>query len=334
MEHGSENNFWKNKDVLVTGAGGFIGSHLVERLVGLGANVRAMVRYNSQGMRGWLEHSTCKGGIDFRSGDIRDSFFVEDSIKDIHTVFHLAALIGIPYSYVAPEAYVATNISGTLNVLQSARKFGIPRIVHTSTSEVYGTAQTVPISELHPVTGQSPYSASKIGADKLAESYFLSFETPVAIVRPFNTFGPRQSARAVIPSIISQLFQSSKIQLGATSPTRDLNFVSNTVEGFLAAGESDSAVGEVLNFGSGQEISIGDLATLIAEIMNVEIEIESSEERLRPEKSEVFRLLADNSKAEQLLDWTPQIGLREGLSKTVEWLSDHRALYRPSEYAR
>lgn len=334
MAETSTDSYWEGKTVLVTGAGGFIGSHLTETLVRLGADTRAMVRYNSRGQRGWLDTSLERDRIEFVSGDIRDPFFVENSMEGVQTVFHLAALIGIPYSYVAPEAYVATNVTGTLNVLQAARKLGTERVVHTSTSEVYGTAREVPIAETHPLCGQSPYSASKIGADKLAESYFLSFDLPVVTARPFNTFGPRQSARAVIPAIISQLQEKPRIQLGATSPTRDLNYVTNTVMGFLAAARSQKALGEVVNFGSGREISIGDLAELIASIMKVEIEIDTAEERIRPEKSEVQRLLADHSKASRLLNWQPDVSLEQGLEVTVNWLADNRDWYRADEYAR
>jgi len=252
----------------------------------------------------------------------------------VDTVFHLAALIAIPYSYSAPESYVSTNITGTLNVLQAGRELGTQRILHTSTSEVYGTAIQVPIPETHPLQGQSPYSASKIGADKLAESYYLSFGLPVVTVRPFNTFGPRQSMRAVIPTIITQLLARKEVKLGALTPTRDMNFVANTAAGFIAAAESPAAIGGTFNFGSGREISIGDLAQTIAQIVGVKLDLATEAERMRPEKSEVQRLLADNTLATQKLGWTPAVGLEEGLEKTVEWFRSHLHLYRPDEYVR
>ena len=323
-----------SKTVLVTGAGGFIGSHLTEQLVRQGARVRAMVRYNSRGFRGWLDDSPLAKDIEFLPGDIRDPHFVRESMRGVDTVFHLAALIAIPYSYSAPESYVSTNITGTLNVLQAGRELGTERILHTSTSEVYGTAIQVPIPESHPLQGQSPYSASKIGADKLAESYYLSFGLPVVTVRPFNTFGPRQSMRAVIPTIITQLLAGKEVKLGALTPTRDMNFVANTAAGFIAAAESPAAIGGTFNFGSGREISIGDLAQTIAQIVGVKLDLATEAERLRPEKSEVQRLLADNTLATEKLGWTPVVGLEEGLEKTVEWFRGHLHLYRPDEYVR
>lgn len=325
---------WKGQNVLVTGAGGFIGSHLAERLVEEGASVRALVRYNGAGTRGWLDHSPLADHMDIALGDLADSDFVRGLMQGVHTVFHLGALIAIPYSYHAPRSYVRVNIEGTLNVLQAARDLGTQRVLHTSTSEVYGTAITVPISESHPLQGQSPYSASKIGADKIAESYFLSFGTPVCIVRPFNTFGPRQSARAVIPTIMSQLLAGrTQVKLGSLTPTRDLNFVSNTVEGFLAAGSHPEAIGQTFNFGSNREISIGDLAQLIAQICNRPIEIITEEQRLRPENSEVERLLADSSKAMRTLNWSPRVSLEEGLAQTRDWMEKHIHHYRPDTYA-
>lgn len=323
-----------SSSVLVTGAGGFIGSHLTEELVRRGACVRAMVRYNSRGFRGWLEDSPIASDIEFLPGDVRDPHFVRDSMRGVDIVFHLAALIAIPYSYSAPESYVSTNITGTLNVLQAGRELGTKRILHTSTSEVYGTALQVPISETHPLQGQSPYSASKIGADKLAESYYLSFQLPVVTIRPFNTFGPRQSMRAVIPTIITQLLSGGTIKLGALTPTRDMNYVSNTVDGFLKAAEAPEALGRTFNLGSGREISIWDLAHSIAGIIGTEINVDSTDERMRPEKSEVQRLLADSSLAADTLGWTPTVTLEEGLRRTVDWFRNNQQHYRPQEYAR
>lgn len=325
---------WNGKKVLVTGAGGFIGSHLTERLVELGAETRALVRYNSRGFRGWLDHSEHASKIEFFAGDIRDAAFVREAMADVEHVFHLAALIAIPYSYHAPASYVETNVTGTLNVLQAGRDLGTKRILVTSTSEVYGTALEVPITESHPLQGQSPYSATKIAADKLAEAYHLSFNLPVVTVRPFNTFGPRQSARAVIPTIITQVLAGRELNLGSLSPTRDLNYVANTVDGFLACAQAPDAIGQVVNLGSGREISIGDLAHLIMDLMKVRVAIHSESERLRPEKSEVQRLLADSSRAERLLDWRPATSLEDGLTATIEWFRTHLNLYRPDEYTR
>lgn len=321
----------EGKQILVTGAGGFIGSHLAEHLVRSGAKVKAFVHYNSLGQRGWLDGSELEGEIEFVAGDIADPHSVRLAMAGCDVCLHLAALIAIPYSYEAPESYVRTNVVGTLNVLQAARDHGA-RVVHTSTSEVYGTAQFVPITEAHPLQGQSPYSASKIGADKLAESFFRSFELPVVTVRPFNTFGPRQSARAVIPTIISQCLVGERIKLGATTPTRDLNFVANTAQGFAMAATSDAALGETINLGSGAEISIGDLALKIASLMGKEIEIECDDLRIRPEKSEVNRLLGDSSKARELLGWTPEISLGEGLRQTISWFEKNLHHYRPGHY--
>ncbi len=323
---------WQGKRVLVTGAGGFIGSHLAEALCREGARVRAFVHYNALGSRGWLDHSELRDDLEIIAGDIADADSVRLAVKGADVVFHLAALIAIPYSYVAPASYVRTNISGTLNVLQAAREHGTERVVHTSTSEVYGTALQVPISETHPLQGQSPYSASKIGADKIAESYYCSFETPVTTVRPFNTFGPRQSARAVIPTIITQCLSGSKVKLGSLSPTRDMNYVSNTVSGFMLAATKPEAIGQTINLGSGREISINDLAQLIARLTGAEIELESDDVRIRPEKSEVERLLADNRRAQDLLGWTPEVDLESGLLKTIDWLHENIESYRPGVY--
>lgn len=324
---------WKGKRVLVTGAGGFIGSHLAERLTTEGAEVRAMVHYNALGSWGWLDGSAVRDQMEVAAGDITDPDSVRHLMSDREVVFHLAALIAIPYSYQAPALYVRTNINGTMNVLQAAREKGTERVVHTSTSEVYGTARTAPISEEHPLQGQSPYSASKIGADKIAESYFCSFEVPVVTVRPFNTFGPRQSARAVIPTIIAQCLTGETVRLGSLTPTRDMNFVSNTVDGFVRAAEAPEAVGRTFNFGSGREISIGDLARLIADKIGREVSIESQDQRLRPEKSEVNRLLADYRLASDVLGWHPEVGLEEGLDQTIEWMRGHLERYRPDVYA-
>jgi NAD dependent epimerase/dehydratase len=324
---------WRGKKVLVTGAGGFIGSHLTERLVQLGAKTRALVRYGSTGSRGWLEQSPYRSEIEFVAGDIREADLVAGAAHDVEIVFHLAALIAIPYSYRAPLSYVRTNVEGTLNVLQAARSAGVQRVVHTSTSEVYGTAREVPIDEAHPLQGQSPYSASKIGADKIAESFHLSFGLPVVTVRPFNTFGPRQSARAVVPAIISQCLVRDVVRLGSLRPTRDLNYVANTVDGFLAAAVAPDAVGRAINLGSGREITIGNLAQLIAHLVGREIRIECEEQRLRPEQSEVQRLLADNRLAHDLLRWEPRVTLEEGLSLTVNWLRDHLDQYPIDTYA-
>lgn len=317
------------KKILVTGADGFIGSHLTEELVKQGFAVKAFVLYNSFNSWGWLDRSPkeVQENLEVFSGDIRDPYGVKEAMKGCDTVLHLAALIAIPYSYHSPATYIDTNIKGTLNVVQAAKELEVQKVVHTSTSEVYGTAQFVPITEHHPLQGQSPYSASKIGADQIAMSFYQSFGTPVSIIRPFNTYGPRQSARAVIPTVITQIASGKrKIKLGALHPTRDFNYVKDTVRGFMAIAESDKSIGEVINIGSNFEISIGDTVKLIAEAMNVEIEIETDEVRLRPEKSEVNRLWADNTKAQQLLGWKPIYGGREGfkcgLKETATWFSN------------
>lgn len=329
------------KKVLVTGADGFIGSHLTEMLVRAGYDVRAFVLYNSFNSWGWLDRCAddVKGKFEVFAGDIRDPHGVKKAMQDCDAVLHLAALIAIPFSYHSPDTYVDTNIKGTLNVLQSARDLDLEKVIHTSTSEVYGTAQFVPISELHPLVGQSPYSATKIAADQLAYSFYSSFDLPVTVVRPFNTYGPRQSARAVIPTIITQLENGEKkIKLGSVSPTRDFNFVKDTANGFIKALTADNCVGEVINLGSNFEISIGDLAMLIAKLMGKEIEIVSDEERMRPEKSEVDRLLADNSKARELLQWMPEFGglkgLENGLKETIAWLKhpENLSMYKSDIY--
>lgn len=310
-----------NKMVLVTGADGFIGSHLVEMLVSRGAKVKALSLYNSFNDWGWLENTSCLDQIEVVCGDVRDPNFCREITKDIDVVFHLAALIAIPYSYVAPDSYVATNITGTLNMLQAARDAGVKRFLHTSTSEVYGTARYVPINEEHPLQAQSPYSATKIGADALAMSYFYTFGMPLTVVRPFNTYGPRQSARAVIPTIITQILTGKKsIKLGSLHPTRDFNYVEDTCRGFIGLAECEEAIGKTINIGSNKEISVGDLVKLIAEIAGPDVTIETDDQRLRPEQSEVERLWCDNSKINGLFGFEPQVGLREGLTRTIEWL--------------
>lgn len=318
----------KGKKVLVTGADGFIGSHLTEHLLQAGADVRAFVYYNSFNSWGWLDESSedIKRSIDVFAGDIRDPHGVRKAMQGCDVVMHLAALIAIPYSYHSPDTYVDTNVKGTLNVLQAARDLGVERVVHTSTSEVYGTAKFVPITEEHPLQGQSPYSASKIGADQMAMSFFLSFGTPVTTIRPFNTYGPRQSARAVIPTIITQIAGGARqIKLGAVHPTRDFNYVRDTVRGFVAVGECDAALGQVVNVGSNFEVSIGDTARTIAALMDREVEITSDEQRLRPAGSEVERLWADNTRARQMAGWSPEYGglegFKRGLRETIEWFS-------------
>jgi NAD dependent epimerase/dehydratase len=312
--------------VLVTGADGFIGSHLTEALVREGFKVRAFVQYNSFNSWGWLDQCAAdtKGQFEVFPGDVRDPYGVKEAMKGCDAVLHLAALIAIPFSYNSPDTYVDTNVKGTLNVLQAARELGVKRIIHTSTSEVYGTAQFVPITEEHPLQGQSPYSATKIAADQLAYSFYSSFDLPVVTVRPFNTYGPRQSARAVIPTIITQIANGArKVQLGALSPTRDFSYVQDTVNGFLAVLNSTNGLGQVVNLGSNFEISIGDTVSLIAESMNATVEITSAQERLRPDNSEVERLWADNSKAHELFGWRPTYhgrdGFKRGLSETIAW---------------
>jgi len=318
---------------LVTGAGGFIGSHLCEALVEKGYNVKAFIRYNSRNFWGWIENSPYKSRIEVVTGDIRDYDSVEDAMKGTDMIFHLAALIGIPYSYVSPLAYIKTNIEGTYNVLQAARELNARKVIHTSTSEVYGTAQSVPIAESHPINPQSPYSATKASADYLALSFHRSFALPVAIIRPFNTYGPRQSARAVIPTIITQILSGKrKIKTGSLHPTRDLTYVKDTVEGFIAVAESEKSIGEVMNIGMNFEISIGDLGKLISKLMNVQIKMEVEKERQRPEKSEVERLWADNKKAKGLLGWSPKYTLEKGLKETIEWFKENLHLYKSEIY--
>jgi NAD dependent epimerase/dehydratase len=309
--------------VLVTGGEGFIGSHLVERLVREGAEVRVLALYNPFGRYGWLDPAT-HADVELLPGDVRDAERVAEAVAGCDVVFHLAALIGIPYSYVAPESYVQVNVQGTINVAAACRRHEVQRMVHTSTSETYGTAITAPIAESHPMQPQSPYSASKIGGDMMALSFFHAFELPVAVVRPFNTYGPRQSTRAVIPTILSQLHRgATEIHLGSTSPTRDFNYVDDTVAGFLAVADSDRAVGEIVNIGSGREISIGDLVALLVEITGSQAEIVTDEARLRPPGSEVERLLCDNTRAREWAGWVPEVSLEEGLRRTSAWVKDH-----------
>jgi NAD dependent epimerase/dehydratase len=331
----------KHQKILVTGADGFIGSWLTETLVRQGYNVRAFVYYNSFSSWGWLDKAPLdiRKNLDVFAGDVRDPHGVKEAMKDCDAVLHLAALIAIPYSYHSPDTYVDTNIKGTLNLLQAAKDLDVKRIIHTSTSEVYGTAKFVPITESHPLVGQSPYSATKIAADQLAYAFHASFGLPVVIARPFNTYGPRQSARAVIPTIISQIAKGARqIKLGATSPTRDFNFVDDTVSGFIAALNAEEGAGEVFNFGSNYEISIGETAALIAKIMGADIEITTDEDRIRPERSEVERLWADNSKARQILGWNPEYsgleGFSRGLRRTIDWFLDPHNLanYKTDRY--
>ena len=325
---------WSGKNVLVTGGGGFIGSNLVEELVRRGANVTAFLRYNSRNDPGMLRYSDpeLKKNIAYYFGELADHAAVREAMRGQEVVFHLAALIGIPYSYVHPHHVVETNVVGTLNVLQAANDLGTSRVIHTSTSETYGTALYAPIDEKHPLQGQSPYSASKIGADKLAESFFLSFETPVTTVRPFNTYGPRQSARAVIPTIISQMLTRDRIKLGSLTPTRDFNYVGDTARGFIMAAENDSTLGEVVNLGTGKEISIGELVTVIQELVGRDVEIITDDQRVRPEGSEVMRLIADNRKAKELMGWEPQVSIRDGLQQTIDWISNHLHLFDIDRY--
>jgi NAD dependent epimerase/dehydratase len=323
------------KKVLVTGADGFIGSHLVELLVAEGARVRALAQYNSFNSWGWIEEIGCRADVEIVTGDIRDPQFARALLDDIEIVFHLAALIAIPYSYVAPDSYVATNVTGTLNLLQAARENGVTQFLHTSTSEVYGTAQYVPIDEKHPLQAQSPYSATKIGADAVAYSFFAAFGLPVTIVRPFNTYGPRQSARAVIPTIITQILSGKReLRLGSLTPTRDFNYVEDTCRGMVGLAGCEKAIGETVNIGSNREISVGDTAALIQEIIGIKVAIVTDNERVRPERSEVERLWCDNSKILALTGFRPQVALADGLKRTIDWLRrpDNLARYKAEIY--
>ena len=325
----------KSKNVVITGAGGFIGSHLTEELVRRGANVKAFVHYNSRNAWGLLEllEEDVLDEVEVVAGDITDPFFVKTATKDADIVFHLAALIGIPYSYIAPESYINVNIKGTLNVLQAGLDNEVEKIVHTSTSETYGTADYVPIDELHPLKGQSPYSASKIGADKMAESYYRSFDLPVTTIRPFNTFGPRQSARAIIPTIISQALTMDEVHVGSLSPVRDLTYVKDTVNGFIEIGISEKTIGEVINIGRGSGVTIGELLQKILRILgNEDMRVVEDADRVRPDKSEVMELICDNSKAKQLLGWSPHNTLDDGLAETIEWMRRYTNLYKADKY--
>lgn len=321
------------KNVLITGAGGFIGSHLTEACVKKGFKVKVLLHYNSRNHYGWLENSPIRKEIEVLTGDIRDYDSVYDATKNIDTIFHLAALIGIPYSYVSPQAYIRTNIDGTYNILESSRHRGVGNIMITSTSETYGTAQYVPIDERHPAVGQSPYSATKIGADQIATSFHRSFELPVKIVRPFNTYGPRQSARAIIPTIITKILSGSEtLELGSTTPTRDLTFVADTVAGFLAIAQSKACIGEATNIGMSHEISVNDLALMISRLIGKKVSITTDANRVRPSQSEVERLFCDNSKLKKLTDWQPNYDLENGLMMTIEWLRQNMSHYKPDQY--
>ncbi len=327
---------WKGKKVLVTGAEGFIGSHLTERLVELGAEVTALTQYNSFNNWGWIDtfDKNIRDSLNIVTGDIREYDNVKRIVKGQEVIMHLAALIAIPYSYLSPMAYVRTNVEGTTNILEACREEeNIQKIIHTSTSETYGTALYVPIDEKHPMQGQSPYSASKIGADKMAESFYKSFNLPIATLRPFNTYGPRQSARAVIPTIISQILAGKKeIKLGSLTPTRDFNYVKDTAEAFIKVAESDKTIGEVINAGSNYEISIGELVKKIIQLLRQDVKIICDEERIRPENSEVNRLWADNTKIKKLTDWTPKYTLDEGLKETIEWIKNNIQYFKTDIY--
>lgn len=327
-------SFWSKKRVLVTGAGGFIGSHLVEALARGGASVRAFVRYNSRADIGFLREAlpALKDQLEIVSGDLRDEAAVRQAVRGCDVVFHLGALIAIPYSYLHPREVAETNFMGTLNILMACEEIGVKRLIHTSTSEVYGTALRTPIDETHPLQGQSPYSASKIGADKLVESFYRSYALPVVTIRPFNTYGPRQSTRAVIPTIITQALSEDTIYLGSLEATRDFTFVDDTVRGFLCGAEASGVEGGTYNLGTGVEIRIGDLAKQIIKEIDLPVKIVVDPKRLRPEKSEVFQLLSDNSLAQEKLNWHPQVQLKDGLRKTIQWLSEHQSLYQSNHY--
>ena len=325
---------WKDKKVLVTGADGFIGSHLTQGLISRGAQVKAFVMYNSFNSWGWIDTfaASDKEELEVISGDIRESDMLKRALSDVDIVFHLAALIAIPYSYASPSSYVKTNVEGTLKLLQTGLECGVEKIIHTSTSEVYGTAKYTPIDEKHPLQGQSPYSASKIGADMLAESFYRSFKLPVTTVRPFNTYGPRQSARAIIPTLILQMLKGRRVRVGSLHPIRDFTYVTDTVEGFINAAEADGINGEVINLGSNEGISIGDLTSLLSTILEQEVTIECEEERVRPAHSEVNQLICNNQRAQDLLQWRPAVKLREGLSQTIKWFRENRQAYKSDIY--
>lgn len=323
------------KKVLVTGADGFIGSHLTEMLVDRGYHVRALSQYNSLNNWGWLENINCKKEIEILTGDIRDPHYCKTISKNVDIIFHLGALIAIPYSYLAPESYVETNVKGTLNICQAAKENGISRLIHTSTSEVYGTAQYVPIDEKHPLQAQSPYSATKIAADAIVTSFYNSFDLPATIARPFNNYGPRQSARAIIPTIITQIASGKKeIKLGDTSPTRDFNYVEDCCRGFIMLAESEKTIGETINIGSNSEISIADMLKLIKELMSSNVTFINDEQRQRPKKSEVFRLWCDNKKIKKLVGYKPQVNIQDGLKKTIDWMTqpENLKIYKSEIY--
>ncbi|MBI3011688.1 MAG: SDR family NAD(P)-dependent oxidoreductase [Candidatus Omnitrophica bacterium] len=325
-------SLWTGKAVLVTGAGGFIGSHLAERLVELGAYVKALVRYRSNGSWGWLDQIPAREAVEVIAGDLCDRESVRQALKGAQVVFHLAAFIAIPYSYQVPETFVLVNIGGTLNLLQAARDYGVERFIHTSTSEVYGTARNVPIDESHPLQAQSPYAASKIATDKLVESFHLSFDLPTVTVRPFNTFGPRQSARAIVPTIITQCLTDTTVRVGNLTPTRDMNYVSDIVQGFVRAAECPEAIGRTFNLGSGRETSMADLVGLIAALMGKSPAMAVEDSRIRPAHSEVERLVADSTAARAVLGWEPIVSLEEGIRLTFEWIQEHLDAYRPGMY--
>jgi NAD dependent epimerase/dehydratase len=325
---------WHGRQVLVTGAGGFIASHLVERLVSEGAQVRAFVRYNSRNEVGFLRELSREifSQLEIIHGDLRDMEAIRSASRNVDTIFHLGALIAIPYSYLHPYEVIETNIMGTLNVLTAARDLEVRRVVHTSTSEVYGTARYTPIDEAHPLQGQSPYSASKIGADKIAESFYRAFDVPVVTLRPFNTYGPRQSARAVIPTIITQALTKNEVHLGSLDPWRDFTFVTDTADGFIRIAEAENIPGQEINIGNNSAITIGDLAEKIFAIIGKNVKIITESQRLRPEKSEVLKLHASNQKAQDLIGWKPKVSLDQGLRTTIEWIKDHLDLYQPDQY--
>lgn len=325
---------WTAKKVLITGADGFIGSHLTERLIARGAQVRAFVMYNAFNTWGWIDTFSPgeREGIDVVCGDIRETDVLKRALRDVDIVFHLAALIAIPYSYVSPASYVKTNIEGTLNLLQTGLECGVEKIIHTSTSEVYGSAHYTPIDEKHPLQGQSPYSASKIGADMLAESFYRSFNLPVTTVRPFNTYGPRQSARAIIPTIILQMLMGTRLRIGSLHPVRDFTYVTDTAEGFIKAAETGGINGSVINLGANRGISVGELIEKVAQLMGQEVTIECEDKRVRPPHSEVSRLICSNQKAQELLGWQPTIRLEEGLRETIDWLKHNKRVYKGEEY--
>lgn len=323
-----------SKSVLVTGAGGFVGSHLTEELVRIGARVKAFVHYNSRNEWGMLEllPRDILKELEIVTGDIQDPFFVRKIVRGYDVVFHLAALIAIPYSYVAPQSYVRVNVEGTLNLLQACLEAEVERVIHTSTSEVYGSAKYVPISENHPLNPQSPYASTKVAADKLAESYYLSFDLPLAIIRPFNTFGPRQSARAVIPAIIIQALAGDIVRLGSLEPVRDLTYVKDTIQGFLSLAKSQECVGEVINIGTGQGVTVNELVLLISKILGKELHVVTEQERKRPEKSEVMKLICDCSKAKKILDWRPKHSLEDGLREVIAWIRENLSRYKMEIY--